>query len=821
MLDPTVLALISPSVLLAYTLLSRLVPAIAYLVRLTLTRTESTGTSESTPLLAPPRDRDGNLKKPRKGNKTFRYVFVLVVISYLVDALLCLFTRYWPLLDTDMPPADPVLLAGRFAIVLVWAASFWIVKDWIVFCTIAMATTFLEGWQYSTYLDSDIDAGWPNVNSPEFLVFVSNFLFRGTLILVVLSSAFFGSLFPPTTTTTNGTQQTGENANGFGSADSLRSSSPVKIEPDNFHPPKSAAEFWRYLRRLGPFIWPHGEGSWRLKLMMVACMLMLILGRVVNVLVPVQYKILVDALADSTLTQGSLAFLIRRAEWREMFENLDLKKIPYRNLVIFVILRALQGSVGLIATVQNYLWIPVGQLQFDIIFGTIVFVTMTLYIIATIMITEWRTVYRRRANTLDNAVEAKAVDSLLNFETVKYYNAEDFEVDQYSAAVDRYQAADFVSSVSQSVLNTAQNLIIQAGLLIGCLLCARRIIVEGTMNLGDFVLYLTYITQLYVPLNYFGNYYRVIQKNFVDMEKMLDLLEESIEVKDIDNAPAFVPKGGEVVFENVSFAYDSRKPILQDISFRISPGSTVALVGPSGGGKSTILRLLFRFYDANQGRILVDGQDIRFVQQRSLRKAIGVVPQECILFNDTIAYNIQYGDPNADQYAVINAAKAAQIHDRIMSFPDGYASEVGERGLRLSGGEKQRVAIARTLLKNPEIVLLDEATSALDNSTERLIQMSLSELCYRRTTLVIAHRLSTVADADCILVVKGGRIVERGTHAELMAAGEAKKRRQIAGGNAETPHESSGAGTYYNMWLRQLEDESEFIPSVAEENGKR
>ncbi|CAG8502977.1 5048_t:CDS:10 [Paraglomus occultum] len=406
-------------------------------------------------------------------------------------------------------------------------------------------------------------------------------------------------------------------------------------------------------------------------------------------------------------------------------------------------------------------------LAFDRLFGIIVFVTMSLYVVSTIVLTEWRTAYRRRANLLENLMEAKAVDSLLNYETVKYYAAERFESEQYAQAVDDYQEADKKSNGTTYILTLVQNVIIQAGLLVGGLLCAYQV-TQGEKTVGDFVLYLAYILQLYQPLNNFGSYYKSIQKNLVDMEKMIDLMHEPIEVNDPPDPKPLVVQKGEVEFRNVTFAYDERIPILKNVSFKVPSGRTVAIVGPSGGGKSTILRLLLRFYDIQEGSILIDGVDVRDVKQFDLRSQIGVVPQV---------------DANDEQIAA--AAVAAKIHEKILGFPDGYETKVGERGLRLSGGEKQRVAIARTVLKNPQIVLLDEATSALDTSTERHIQKSLQQMTVNRTTLIIAHRLSTIVHADLILVVKAGEIVERGSHDELM---------QIDN------------GVYFKLWNKQLKD---------------
>ncbi|KAJ3066266.1 Homocysteine S-methyltransferase 1, partial [Quaeritorhiza haematococci] len=419
------------------------------------------------------------------------------------------------------------------------------------------------------------------------------------------------------------------------------------------------------VKKLLPFLWPR---TLYLQSLVVACFGLLVVGRVVNVLVPLQYKVVVDALTPGGTNEAG-------------------DKTPYYAwgaILIFVSLRFLQGGVGLLSSLQYFLWIPVGQfttrevsvkmlehlhnlsLQFHLNRKT----GEVLRIVFTIWITEWRTQFRRDMIDLDNASRSRAVDSLLNFETVKYYNAETYEVRAYDTAIRRYQAADWKSSASLNVLNTAQNGVITVGLLVGCLVCARRV-VEGALSVGDFVLFLTYITQLYQPLNWFGTYYRVIQQNFIDMEKMLDLLKEGQSVKDAPNASELVIReGGKIVFDNVHFAYDARQPALKGVSFEVPVGKTVAVVGPSGGGKSTLFRLLFRFYDVGSGAIRIDGQDIRSVTQRSLRRHIGVVPQDTVLFNDTIRYNIRYGDIEASDAMVEEAASAAQIHERIVQFPD-------------------------------------------------------------------------------------------------------------------------------------------------------
>ncbi|KAJ2702629.1 ATP-binding cassette-type vacuolar membrane transporter Hmt1 [Coemansia sp. IMI 209128] len=585
------------------------------------------------------------------------------------------------------------------------------------------------------------------------------------------------------------------------------------------------------LRILLPYLWPSGNRI--LQLRILGCVLILAAGRLVNVLVPLQFKIVVDGLSPK---DGSPA------------------KFEWAHVVLYAVLSSLQGSVGMLSTAQSFMWIPVGQyttkrisvamfehlhklslrfhvgrktgeilrvqdrgvtsvvsllssilfniiptlvdivlacyffsVMFDLYFGTIVLTTMASYLVATISLTGWRSRYRRLSNYLDNEMEARAVDSLLNFETVKYYNAERFETKEYVQAVDDFQVAEWASNATMNMLNTGQNLIVQFGLLAGALLSAKRVS-EGKMTVGDFTMLLSYINQLYGPLNWFGTYYRIIQKNFIDMEKLLELFDVPVEVEDpVVPVPLHVPKG-EVVFDNVSFSYE-KQLTLKNVSFKVPAGSTVAIVGPSGSGKSTILRLLFRFYDVQAGRILIDGQDIRSAPQFDLRQAIGVVPQDTVLFNDTIRYNIAYGRAGSDRCIpmkdVTDAADAAHIHHRILGFSEQYETRVGERGQRLSGGEKQRVAIARTLLKDPKIVCLDEATSALDTTTERQIQTSLREMTRNRTTLIIAHRLSTVIHADQILIVQNGSIVERGTHNELI---------------------SDRSSVYYDMWVKQLTD---------------
>ena len=407
-------------------------------------------------------------------------------------------------------------------------------------------------------------------------------------------------------------------------------------------------------------------------------------------------------------------------------------------------------------------------IKFDTWFAWITLAALSLYIFFTVRITEWRTHFRKQANEFDSAAHTKAIDSLLNYETVKYFGNEAYEANRYDQSLERLRRARLKAQTSLSVLNTGQQLIIAAAL-VAMLWRATQGVVEGRMTLGDLVMINAFMIQLYIPLNFLGVLYREIKQSLTDLNKMFVLMDREREVADAPNAPNLnCQHGAHLKFENVSFAYESDRPILHNISFEIPSGKTVAVVGPSGSGKSTLARLMFRFYDVQQGRISINGQDIRQVTQHSVRKALGIVPQDTVLFNDTVAYNIGYGLTGATQEEIETAAKAARIHDFIASTPKGYNTSVGERGLKLSGGEKQRVAIARTLLKNPPILVFDEATSALDSANERAIQAELASAAQNKTTLVIAHRLSTVVDAHEILVMEAGHIIERGNHAELL-----------------------------------------------------
>ena len=457
--------------------------------------------------------------------------------------------------------------------------------------------------------------------------------------------------------------------------------------------------------------------------------------------------------------------------------------------------RVIERGVRGIATSLNFLLFNIIPTIVEILFVSVILWwmfaasfaltmlgTIIAYVAFTLIFTNWRLRFRRQMNQTDEEANTKAVDSLLNYETVKYFGNEAHESRRYDESMTRYESAYVKSETTLNMLNAGQATIMAVGLTITMLLAGRGI-ADGSMSIGDLVMVNTYLIQIYQPLNILGFAYREIKQGLTDMEQMFSLLDVPAEVRDAPDATPLAPGAGEIRFEDVRFGYRPDREILKGVSFTVPPGRMLAIVGPTGAGKSTISRLLFRFYDVTGGRVLVDGQDVRGMTQQSLRAAIGVVPQDTVLFNDTIRYNIAYGRPGATDGEIENAARLAQVHDFVTRLPDGYATRVGERGLKLSGGEKQRVAIARTILKDPRLLILDEATSALDTRTEQDIQAALRDVARNRTTLVIAHRLSTVVEADEIIVLQDGAIAERGSHGALIAAG----------------------GLYADMWRRQSE----------------
>ncbi len=584
----------------------------------------------------------------------------------------------------------------------------------------------------------------------------------------------------------------------------------------------TAAEL-RSLARLLPYLWPKGAPELRLRV--VLALTFLALAKLINVGVPVLYKRAVDALTPGVAAvivvpvMLVIAYGVARVlaqvfgELRDaVFAKVGQRAVRQIALRTFRHLHALslrfhlerqtgglsraieRGIRGMdfllsymlfsaiptvleIALVAGILWY-----NFDWTFAAVTLVTVVLYVIFTFAITDWRVRFRREMNDRDSEANTKAIDSLLNFETVKYFANEEHEAGRFDVALQAYEKAAVKSQTTLALLNVGQGIIIAVGL-VAVMLLAGLGVAAGRLTVGAFVMVNAYLVQLYMPLNFLGVVYRNIKQSLIDLESMFRLLDVNAEVTDRPGARPLQVSRGEIVFDHVSFRYDERRPILVDVSFRVPPGGTVAIVGSSGAGKSTISRLLFRFYDVDQGRIVIDGQDVRDVTQESLRRAIGVVPQDTVLFNDSIRYNIAYGRPGAGTEEIEEAARLANIHDFVAKLPDGYKTQVGERGLKLSGGEKQRVAIARVVLKAPRILVFDEATSALDTKTEREIQKNLEEVSHDRTTLMIAHRLSTVIHADEILVLEQGRVVERGGHAALLAKG----------------------GLYAQMWARQQE----------------
>ncbi len=596
-------------------------------------------------------------------------------------------------------------------------------------------------------------------------------------------------------------------------------------------PPQTTAAARRRVRRAVPMLLPYlWEYRWRV-LIALAC---LITAKLANVGVPLVLKEVVDGLDPAhavvavpfalLLAYGALRLSTTLfAELRDaVFVRVTQRAIRRLALSVFRHLHTLslrfhlerqtggmsrdieRGTNG-VSTLLSYMLFSIVPVilefglvaavlftRFDWRFVAVTFVAVALYIAYTFAISEWRIAIRRRANELDSRANTRAIDSLLNYETVKYFNNEEYEARRYDENLRSYEDAAARSEESLGLLNVGQSLIIAAAVTVLMLLAADGV-AAGTLTLGDLVLINALLIQLYIPLNFLGMVYREIKQARIDMDRMFRLLDENREIEDRPGAAPLPAGSATMRFDRVNFGYDARRQILHDVSFDVPAGGKVAVVGASGSGKSTLARLLYRFYDVNGGAILINGTDIRDATQASLRAAIGIVPQDTVLFNDTIYYNIHYGRPDASREEVVAAAQAAHIHAFIESLPDGYDSTVGERGLKLSGGEKQRVAIARAILKNPRVLIFDEATSALDSKSEKSIQAELNRIARGHTTLVIAHRLSTVMDADQILVLDRGRIVERGTHRGLLERG----------------------GHYAQMWLLQQREEAEREKAAA------
>ncbi len=615
---------------------------------------------------------------------------------------------------------------------------------------------------------------------------------------------------------------------GHSSAAPIATPSPVSASSAASTAASPAHSDWATLQRLLPYLWQY---KWRA----IAALLFMIAAKGANVGVPVLLKTLVDAMSFKPSDPKAalvvplgllLAYGLLRlstsffTELRELvfakatqgasrsialqtFEHLHALSLRFHlerqtGGMTRDIERGVRGIESLISyslysiiptLIEVTLVLSILAIKFDVWFAWITIAALAVYISFTVSVTEWRTKWRKQANEFDSAAHTKAIDSLLNYETVKYFNNESFEARRYDESLEKLRRARLKSQTTLSMLNTGQQLIIAIGL-VGMLWRATQGVVDGRMTLGDLVMVNAFMIQLYIPLNFLGVIYREIKQSLTDLDKMFVLMEKEREVADAPGAQALALNSSDssngnshnaqspsVRFEDVSFAYElgtasdpsGGRAILHHISFEIPAGKTVAVVGPSGSGKSTLARLLYRFYDVQQGRICIAGQDIKSVSQASVRAAIGIVPQDTVLFNDTVEYNIAYGRPGASRAEVEEAARSARIHSFIASTPKGYATMVGERGLKLSGGEKQRVAIARTLLKNPPILIFDEATSALDSANERAIQAELAQTANGKTTLVIAHRLSTVVEAHEILVLDAGHIIERGTHTALLA----------------------------------------------------
>lgn len=589
-----------------------------------------------------------------------------------------------------------------------------------------------------------------------------------------------------------------------------------------------ATNHWPTVKRLLPYLWAKGRADLRIRV--IGALVLLLSAKLIGVYVPFLFKDAVDVLAgDKPATTATLAaavpvglivgYGIARVltllfgELRDaVFVKVGQHAVRQIALTTFrhlhqlslrfhmerktgglsrIIERGTRGIDFLLrfmlfnilpTLLEIFLITTIFWIKFGFSYAAVTLGCLISYIYFTASVTDWRLKFRREMNDQDTKANSKAVDSLLNFETVKYFTNEAWEANRYDKALARYESAAVRSQLSLTLLNVGQGFIISLGLVVVLMLAAQGVI-DGQLTIGEFVLVNSLLIQIYVPLNFLGFVYREIKQSLTDMEKMFEIIGKKPEVKDDQDAKPLAVSGGSVSFKDVQFHYNENRPILKGVSFDVPAGTTTAIVGASGAGKSTISRLLFRFYDVTGGTIKIDEQDIAEVSQESLRRDIGVVPQDTVLFNDTLLYNIRYGRPDASDEDVHKAAQLSQLHDFIAALPEGYETEVGERGLKLSGGEKQRVAIARTILKNPSILILDEATSALDSETEQEIQSAFEQVSEGRTTLVIAHRLSTVINADEILVMNDGKIIERGTHQKLLAQN----------------------GQYFAMWQRQRE----------------
>lgn len=613
------------------------------------------------------------------------------------------------------------------------------------------------------------------------------------------------------------------------------------VPSSNYNPAQTGQtnNDWNTIKTLMPYLWPAKD--WNIKARVVAALGCLALAKIATVMVPVFYKDAVDLISQdqnfviSALFGILVAYAIARiaqqgfAELREFFfarvgqraiRKVALKTFRHLHSLSLrfhldrqtgglsrAIERGIKGiefllnfmlfnilpTLAEIALVCAILWVV-----FDFWYAFVVFITVGIYIVFTFTVTEWRMKFRRRMNDMDSKANTRAIDSLLNYETVKYFGNEEHEAARFDRALRRYENAAVKSKTTLSLVNIGQGFIISIGLTLVMAMAGLDIEAKN-MTVGGFVMVNTYLLQLFIPLNFLGFVYREIRQSLTDMEAMFRLLDENMEIRDPTFATAFETSGANLRFEDVHFSYKTERNILQGISFNVDRGKTVAIVGSSGAGKSTIARLLFRFYDVSSGKIEIDGRDIREITQKNLRELIGIVPQDTVLFNDSIYYNIAYGKPEASPTEVENAARLASIHDFIMTLPSAYNTAVGERGLKLSGGEKQRIAIARTILKQPDIYLFDEATSALDSHTEKRIQASLNKISKNHATLIIAHRLSTIVEADEIIVLDNGTIAESGKHLQLLKE----------------------KGIYWEMWEKQqksgqnalIESELDLTPS--------